>query len=195
MAYGLHSYKRTDVQTADPRKIIVLLYEGAVRNLNQAVAYMDLGDHAQQSQKINKTLAIIQFLQSALDHDQGGEIAEQLNGLYDYMRDTLSLANINNDPKPVREVVELFNTLLEGWQGILDSPAEQSVGEAQVQGDGAAAAKLRPSKPRPVVVPTPPSSSPTIADFIPTAPARAAQAPVAPKAASNVAARYASMVG
>ncbi|OPZ20483.1 MAG: Flagellar protein FliS [candidate division BRC1 bacterium ADurb.BinA364] len=124
MNYGFGSYRRTDIQTADRRKVIVLLYEGAIANLNKALACMQAGEFQQMSIFINKTLDIVKFLDNALDMSQGGEIAANLRNLYVFMRDTLMRANIDKDSESIDTVIGLFGTLLEGWRGVLDQPME-----------------------------------------------------------------------
>jgi len=121
MAYGVSSYKRTSIQTADRRKLVVMLYEGAIKNLRQARAFMEAGQLNEQGVKINKTLEIIKFLDNALDHAQGGEIASRLAALYAYMRDTLILANVEKKLERIDEVINLLNTVLEGWRGIIEA--------------------------------------------------------------------------
>ncbi|MCX7012423.1 MAG: flagellar export chaperone FliS [Candidatus Sumerlaeota bacterium] len=145
MAYGVHGYKRTSIQTADRRHLIVLLYEGAVSRLNQAVECIQKEEREEQARLINRVLEIIKLLDNALDYRQGGEIARRLNALYTYMRDTLALANIENDADRVLEVAGLLNTLLEGWRGILDQP---------INGAGAPAPEppAGPEAPQPTVV-------------------------------------------
>ena len=126
MAYGLEGYKRTNIRTADRRKIVVLLYEGAIANLNKAVACLQTKRREEASVLINKTLEIIRFLANALDFQNGGELALRLDSLYAYMRDTLALANVECDCEKVAGVTGLLNTLLEGWRGILEQPGEEA---------------------------------------------------------------------
>lgn len=126
MAYGVSSYRRTSIQTADPRQVIVLLYEGAIKNLRQARAFMEGGNFEAQGQKINKTLDILQFLDNALDYDQGGEIARHLGRLYAYMRDQLILANVEKSLPILDEVIALLGTVLEGWRGIAAEAASDT---------------------------------------------------------------------
>lgn len=132
MTYGLKTYARTNIETADQRKIIVLLYEGAIERLNKACKLMEDGERDEQGVLINKTLKIVNFLANALDMEEGGELAENLINLYDYIRDILLLANIENEPTKVREAIELFATLLDGWRGIMDAPARDPDAPAKI---------------------------------------------------------------
>jgi len=117
MNYGFGSYRRTDIQTADRRKVIVLLYEGAIANLNKALACMQAGEFQQMSIFINKTLDIVKFLDNALDMSQGGEIAANLRNLYVFMRDTLMRANIDKDSESIDTVIGLFGTCSKAGAG------------------------------------------------------------------------------
>lgn len=114
------NYQRVNVSTADPVRVVVLLYEGAIKNLNQSIRVMGT-DIETASAKLTRTLEIINYLRSVLDHEKGGEIATNLERLYEYMRDTLSEANIRHDTEKIQSVIGLLQTLLEGWRGIVAS--------------------------------------------------------------------------
>ena len=120
------SYQRINVSTADPVRMVVLLYEGAVKNLNQALNLMGQ-DNDGAGAKINRALEIINYLRSSLNHEQGGEIADNLERLYEYMRDTLALANIQSDKEKIQHVIGLLQTLLEGWRGIISNQTSPDV--------------------------------------------------------------------
>lgn len=114
------NYQKVNVSTADPVRIIVLLYEGSIKNLNQAIRAIGQ-DNALVSAKITRTLDILNYLRNALDHDRGGEIAGNLERLYEYMRDVLSKANISLEADKMQQVIGLLQTLLEGWRGIVSN--------------------------------------------------------------------------
>jgi flagellar secretion chaperone FliS len=114
------NYQRIGISTADPVRIVVLLYEGAIRNLHQAVRAFGQNNEL-ASVKINKTLDIINYLRNALDHERGGEIAFNLERLYEFMRDELSEANLKLDKEKIQGVTGLLQTLLEGWRGVVSN--------------------------------------------------------------------------
>lgn len=119
------TYQRTSIQTSDRTQVIVLLYEGAQKNLNLAIAQLESGTRETEwSNKLAKTLEIINFLSNALDFERGGEIAQNLANLYDYMRDIITQANIKREVAPLREAHDLLGTLLEGWRGIVGANPE-----------------------------------------------------------------------
>ena len=127
------AYQRISVSTADPVRVVIMLYEGAIKNLHQAIEHFRTSNNDRASERINKTLDIIHYLRSSLDHDQGGEIAANLEGVYDFVRDNLALANIQTDVELINEAIGVLQTLLEGWRGIVlsdvakpDSPPDKS---------------------------------------------------------------------
>lgn len=142
MAQPQQRYQRIEISTADPMRVVILLYEGAIKNLNQAHELFEAEDRKAASSKITRTQEIINYLRNALDHQQGGEIADNLERLYEYMRDTLNEANIKRDRDKLQEVVGLLQTLLEGWRAVIH-PAHEEKGDpaqqkpAQPQNPGA----------------------------------------------------------
>lgn len=119
---GYQNYARTSIETSDPRQVVVLLYEGAIKFLRQARSALDAADRAGMSTFIRKTQAIIHYLTNALDYENGGEVADNLGNLYAYMRDALAEANIKSDGAKIDEVIELIRPLLEAWQAIAHDP-------------------------------------------------------------------------
>ncbi|WP_324780798.1 flagellar export chaperone FliS [Thiobacillus sedimenti] len=109
----------TGVASASPHRLIVMLYEGAELSVRLAIQHIEQGDLAKKSAAISKASAIIlEGLRAALDRKQGGEIAEQLDALYDYMLKRLALAHLNNQTAPLEEVLGLLRELRDAWQQI-----------------------------------------------------------------------------
>ena len=109
----------TSVVDANPHLLIAMLFEGARAAINLASAAMQRGDVLAKVRAIDKAISIIgQGLQASLDHQRGGEIAVQLNNLYDYMLRRLLLANANNDLTILAEVDALLVPLQDAWLAI-----------------------------------------------------------------------------
>lgn len=109
----------TSVESADPHKLIILLYEGAEAACRQAVIFMNNGNTPEKAAAIKKALDIVALgLSASLDMERGGELAERLAALYDYMADRLVWANLKNEPSPVEEVLALLLELHEAWAAI-----------------------------------------------------------------------------
>jgi len=119
---GLQAYQRVNTQTsitdADPHKLIQLLYSGAIERINMAKARMQAKDYAGKAKLLNKAIEIVGGLRAFLDFDKGGELAAQLEALYDYMERTMLEASMKNDVDKLDEVLDLLRTVKEGWDGI-----------------------------------------------------------------------------
>ncbi|EON93879.1 flagellar biosynthesis repressor of class 3a and 3b operons [Marinobacter lipolyticus SM19] len=126
---GLQQYQRINTQTsitdADPHKLIQLLYNGALERINMAKARMQAGDIEGKGRLISKTIEIIGGLRSFLDFDQGGELAIQLESLYDYMERTLLEASARNSVEKLDEVASLLRSVKDGWDGIREEVVAQ----------------------------------------------------------------------
>jgi flagellar protein FliS len=120
---GYQNYARTDIQTSDPRAVVVLLYEGSIKFLGQAKDALNKGERQEMSVYLQKTQKIIHFLSNALDFELGGEIAANLDRLYAYTRDILNEANYKAEPARIDEALQLLKPLLEAWREIARDPA------------------------------------------------------------------------
>ncbi|MHA6847888.1 flagellar export chaperone FliS [Ralstonia syzygii] len=109
----------TSVVDANPHRLIAMLFEGARSAINLALAAMQRGDVLAKVRAFDKAISIIgQGLQASLDRQRGGEIAEQLDALYDYMLRRLLVANATNDVAILDEVDRLLMPLQEAWAEI-----------------------------------------------------------------------------
>lgn len=123
MKSGANAYARVSVETgvlaASPHKLIVMLFEGATVALNTATQQMAAGDIAAKGKAISKAIAIIEDgLRASLDRKAGGEIAANLDALYQYMTGRLVIANRDNDAAILAEVLRLLGELKGAWEAI-----------------------------------------------------------------------------
>ncbi|MBU1233932.1 MAG: flagellar export chaperone FliS, partial [Proteobacteria bacterium] len=81
----MNQYQNNQIQTASPEKILIMLYDGAIRFTRQAMQAMDAGDKAVQGERISRAMAIVCEFSNTLDHEIGGEIAADLDALYSFM--------------------------------------------------------------------------------------------------------------
>ncbi len=79
---------------------------------------MSRGQIALKGELLGKAIAIIGGLRESIDHQQGGELAANLDRLYEYMMGRLVEANVRNDESPLQEVAELLRNVKEGWDAI-----------------------------------------------------------------------------
>jgi flagellar protein FliS len=115
---GLSQYKENAVTTQSPGQIVVLLYEGAIRFLRQAIDAIEQENWIEKGVKINKAIDIISELNAALDEEKGGEVAKNLRSLYLFMNQHLLQANVRKDAEMIQQVIDQLNTLLDGWKQI-----------------------------------------------------------------------------
>ncbi|MDD2407290.1 MAG: flagellar export chaperone FliS [Tepidiphilus sp.] len=129
---GANAYSQvsleTAVQSADPHQLILMLYDGALMALAQAVVAMEQKDIPKRAQSISRAIAIIHDgLHASLDVESGGELGERLAALYDYMVERLTQANATNNAAAVQEVSGLLRTLREAWA---EMPRQQAAAAA-----------------------------------------------------------------
>ena len=106
----------TGVAAASPHKLVVMLYDGVIVALLSAINNIKASNIAAKGAALSKAITIIDNgLRAALDKKAGGEIAENLDALYDYMSRRLLQANIRNDIAIVEEVHALLADLREAW--------------------------------------------------------------------------------
>jgi len=130
------TYFDDEVLTAQPVKLIQLLYRGALDSITAARRHLKMGDIRARSRAINKTMAIVTELSLSLDHNVGGDLSKNLARLYAYTQNLLIRANVEQSDPPLAEAEHLLSTLLDGWQNC-------TVPENQSSEDGAEAPETR----------------------------------------------------
>jgi flagellar protein FliS len=104
------------VAAASPHKLITMLFEGALVSIAAARGHMQRKEIAQKGMAISKAIAIIdEGLRISLDMKAGGDLAEKLDALYEYMSHRLLVANLKNQPEALDEVSGLLNDLKDAW--------------------------------------------------------------------------------
>lgn len=107
-----------DVSTANPHRLIQMLFEGAIEKILKAKLYMAEKKIAEKGEYISWAISIIDGLRMSLDQEAGGEIAKNLDALYDYMGLQLVKANAENNPEYLDEVVALIKNVKSAWDDI-----------------------------------------------------------------------------
>jgi flagellar secretion chaperone FliS len=128
--FGVNAYAKVGVETgvssASPHQLIVMLFDGAMKALGAAIVNMKANNIAAKGEAISKAILIIDSgLRASLDKKAGGEIAEGLDSLYEYMGARLLQANLKNDVTILEEVQKLLGDLRSAWTAIGNSPAVQ----------------------------------------------------------------------
>lgn len=126
---GANAYAQVGVETgvlaASPHKLVAMLFDGAEVAVTTAMRQMKRGEVAAKGASISKAIMIIENgLRSSLDVKAGGEIAANLDALYEYMVGRLLQANLNNSPELLDEVHELLADLKGAWNAIAPSTGQ-----------------------------------------------------------------------
>jgi flagellar secretion chaperone FliS len=123
-------YKETAINTASPTKLVVMLYEGAVRFLTQAAKDIRNRDLIRKAESISRAIAIIQHLRLTLDMEKGQDIARELDRLYEYVLSRALEGSTKLDAAAIDEAIKVLSDLLPAWEQIAKKEQEQTVSPA-----------------------------------------------------------------
>lgn len=133
MANPYKNYQKTQVTTASQEKILLMLYEGAIRFVKHAKKSLEENNIPEKGKYISKTTAIISELMATLDFKVGGQLAADLENLYVFMIDKLIEGNINNDAEALVVVEDLLKTLYTAWKDVIENPRADGVPSPKLQ--------------------------------------------------------------
>ena len=133
-----NAYKKASVNTLAQTKLIIMLYDGAIKNASFAVEHMKSGQIEKVHDCLIKTKNIVTELMATLNMDRGGDIANNLQSLYSYMFSQLIEANMNKKTEPVVVVIDLLKELRAAWTQINskkknDAKSQNSPGKGMMQ--------------------------------------------------------------
>ncbi|MFH1672904.1 MAG: flagellar export chaperone FliS [Pseudomonadota bacterium] len=115
---GIRSYQKTNVTTADPKRLVLMCYEGAISNLKIAREKYAFKEYEAKAKAVQKAQEILTLLLQSLDFEKGGKIAVSLEALYNYMLRRLIDGDIKKDTKIIDEVIYLLEELESAWKEI-----------------------------------------------------------------------------
>jgi flagellar protein FliS len=122
-ANSVSAYKETSVRTASGGKMIIMLYDAAIRHIDTAVGHLESG--TKQLDLVNASVVkaqdILTELMVSLDMEKGGDIADKLFALYRFFNNELMDANIKKDPDPMRSVRTMLSDLRGAWAQIVNT--------------------------------------------------------------------------
>ncbi len=118
--YVARQYKQTAIKTSNRCQILLMLYEAAIQYVKKAVIAIEKRDLEAKGVAIGKAHDIINELINTLDFNVGGNIAQDLDRLYNFMVEQLIKANLENTKEPLLVIQKLLETLLDGWKGAID---------------------------------------------------------------------------
>ena len=115
---GVQAYQETAVTTQSKGRIVVMLYDGAIKFMKLAIKEIKAGNPEVKGEYITKAVNIIDELNTTLDMEVGGEIAMNLRKLYMFMVRHLTEANAKQNTKMIDEVISLMEELNQSWKAI-----------------------------------------------------------------------------
>lgn len=125
LAASPQAYRESAVLTAPPERLVVMLYDGIGRFLHQAVVTMRAGDVQTSNERLQRAEAIIDHLITTLDMSQG-EIAYQLEAIYQFCQREIAAARIKLDAEKLEKVRELLGELRDAWDQVGSAPQVSS---------------------------------------------------------------------
>ncbi len=113
---GVNQYKQMAITTANRGQLLIMLYEAAIQNIKKSILALEKRDLASKGSAIGKAHDIINELLNTLNFEVGGNIAQDLERLYNFMTEQLIKANLENSKEPLLGVQKLLETLLSAWK-------------------------------------------------------------------------------
>lgn len=121
-AQAAATYQRNAILTASPEKLVKLLYEGAIKNLEKCRTGLSdpkTSRSAEVGTALGKAIGILGELRASLDHAVGGTLSRDLDRLYEFSLDQVSQANVSRTPDGVNAALKVVRTLKEGWDAVV----------------------------------------------------------------------------
>ncbi len=109
---------QTGVDTGSPHRLVQMLLGGALEKIAIAKGHLDRGNMVEKGRHIRWAVSIIEGLRTSLDMEQGGDIARNLQDLYDYMKRVLLEAHVSNNTLQLDEVSSLLREIKDAWDAI-----------------------------------------------------------------------------
>ena len=114
------TYKQVHVETSSQAKLIVMLYDTAIRRTQEAISLIGTGKQDKVNNNLIRAQDIIAELRASLDL-KAGEIAANLDRLYDYIHRLLIRGNVRKEKTPLEEALKLMTVLRDTWEELFDS--------------------------------------------------------------------------
>ncbi len=125
MSNPYQKYKETSIQSASREKLLLMMYEGAIKFTKLAIKAADEKKIAERCVNIGRAFDIVLELNNTLDHKIGGEIASRLEQLYMFCTEQYTKANISGDSAPLKATLKVLENLYEGWKAAIEKLKEE----------------------------------------------------------------------
>ena len=137
MIRASQAYFQTRATTTSQGEVVILLYDGAISFLNRAIDQMKVNNYAEKGILISKALDVINELDSTLNHDKGGSLANNLHSLYLFCSTSLLKANLKMDIELVTKVIQILTGLKSAFQDIVNTPEAKAAAQETIMGQRA----------------------------------------------------------
>lgn len=131
MSHPFLKYKQTQVNSASREKLLLMMYEGAIKFTKKAIVAIEEKNVPDRCTNIGRAYDIVLELNNTLDHKVGGDIAKNLEQLYMFVTDRFTKANIHGKAEPLHEAVKILETLYEGWVQAVEKIKKEETGKIQ----------------------------------------------------------------
>lgn len=128
MSHPYQKYKQTQVVSASREKLLLMMYEGAIKFTKLAIKAAEEKNIHDRCVNLGRAYDIVMELNNTLDHNVGGDISRQLEQLYMFITDQYTQANISGNPEPLRNACKVLETLHEGWKGAVEKLKKNNEG-------------------------------------------------------------------
>jgi flagellar secretion chaperone FliS len=126
MTNPYQKYKKSSVESASREKILLMLYEGAIKFTKLGIKACEEKKIADRGMNIGRAYDIVMELNNTLDHKVGGEIAVNLERLYMFIMDEYTKANITGKPEHLRSALKVLENLYQGWVAAVEKIKKES---------------------------------------------------------------------
>ena len=125
------AYMKTEVQSRSPLELVVMLYDGADKQLSHAREAIERQDGAAKREALSRALALVSELQNNLNLEAGGEIDASLDSLYSFVNEKLIDANLKDDGKAVEQAIRVLRPLRDAWTQLASPGPTEATGETR----------------------------------------------------------------
>ena len=134
MIRASQAYFQTRATTTSQGEVVILLYDGAISFLNRAIDQIKAKNYAEKGILISKALDVLNELDSTLNHDKGGDLANNLHALYFFCSTSLLKANLKMDVELVEKVIQILASLKSAFQEIVNTPEAMAAAQETAMG-------------------------------------------------------------
>ncbi len=131
---GYQAYQKSQILTSDPKRLVLLCYEEAIRSLERAKVEYRSENYKAKGKAVQKALDLINHLREALNFERGGEIARQLDRLYGFMIGHILKSDSLRDLRGFDQVVEMLQELKLAWEEVIQRHSSGQTVLSQLEG-------------------------------------------------------------